>query len=122
MKNYNTAWKYCSDLYDMEVCAVRAKHIKNCMFNGTIELSNGNVQMPSVTAQSNIKLLWGMMLDYAVEHDIISHNYARDFKMPNVGIMYEPGATMPAELRYWRKVTRLEVKYVSTDKERRKLQ
>ena len=82
MKNYNTAWKYCSDLYDMEVCAVRAKHIKNCMFNGTIELSNGNVQMPSVTAQSNIKLLWGMMLDYAVEHDIISHNYARDFKMP----------------------------------------
>ena len=81
---------------------MRAKHIKNCMFNGTIELSNGNVKTPSVTAQSNIKLLWGMMLDYAVEHDIISH--------------------MPAELRYWQKVTRLEVKYVSTDKERRKLQ
>ena len=62
-KNYKTAWKYCSDLYQKEVRDIRAKHIKYVIRKGSKSQEKCLSTVPSRTAQSNIKLIWNMMLD-----------------------------------------------------------
>lgn len=73
-KNYRAAWKYSSSVHNMQVSMIRPKHIKQCMYGTEYDLTP--------TAQANIKRLFDMMFDYAVEHEIVPHNYSRDFKMP----------------------------------------
>lgn len=81
-KTYTSAWKYCSYVYDMEVQMLRASHIKYCMEYGENTLRGGKVARASLTAKANIKLLFNLMLDYAVERGLVSRNVAREMVMP----------------------------------------
>lgn len=61
-----SAWTHCACLYDVQVCAVRPRHIKQCI---------DGCETSSV--KSNVKILLNMLLDYAVEYEMVDRNYAR---------------------------------------------
>ena len=76
----DTAWKYCSAIYDMRVRDIRARHIKGCMENGKIMI-NGKEQTPNAFMKNKIKSLFNLMLDYALEYELVDRNYARTFSL-----------------------------------------
>lgn len=67
-RTITSAWAYCESVYSMKVQDVRVRHIKGCM---------DNVDSPNI--KSRIKSMFNLMLDYAVEYEIVDKNYARDF-------------------------------------------
>lgn len=74
------AWSYCSAIYSMRVIDVRARHIKGCMEEGTSTVHD-KVQHPSAPMKKKIKSLFNLMLDYAVEYELVDRNYARTFNL-----------------------------------------
>ena len=77
-RTVTSAWAYCSSLYDMRVSDVRARHIKGCMDDGVAIIKN-ETHHPSNGVKSRIKSLFNLMLDYALEYEIVDRNYARTF-------------------------------------------
>lgn len=69
-RNIIAAWKNCTAIYDMKVKDIRARHIKGCMD----ETSSPNIK-------SRIKSMFNIMLDYALEYEIVDMNYARTFSV-----------------------------------------
>lgn len=59
---------------------LRARHIKDCMEEGTY-IINGKEKHPSPTTKTKIKSLFNLMLDYAEEYELVDKNYARTFKL-----------------------------------------
>lgn len=76
------AWGYCSSLYDMRVTDVRARHVKACMEEG-VAVVRGRQQHPNASTKNKIKSLFNLMLDYALEYEIVDRNYARSFHLPD---------------------------------------
>lgn len=76
------AWSYCSSVYDMRVADVRARHVKACMEEG-VAVVRGREQHPRASTKNKIKSLFNLMLDYAVEYEIVDRNYARTFHLPD---------------------------------------
>lgn len=74
------AWLYCTSVYTMRVMDVRARHIKGCMEEGVATVK-GKEQTPSATMKNKIKTLFNLMLDYALEYEIVDRNYSRTFKL-----------------------------------------
>lgn len=81
MRTITSAWAYCSSVYDMRAKDLRARHIKGCMEDGIIVIK-GIEKKPTANIKSRIKSLFNLMLDYAVEYELVDKNYARTF---NVG-------------------------------------
>lgn len=79
-KAVESAWEYCSGVYKMRVMDVRARHVKGCMEEG-IAVVRGKEQHPSATMKNKIKSLFNLMLDYALEYELVDRNYARTFKL-----------------------------------------
>lgn len=75
-----SAWKYCSAVYDMRVMDVRARHVKGCMDEGVATV-RGKEQHASASMKNKIKSLFNLMLDYALEYEIVDRNYSRTFKL-----------------------------------------
>ena len=73
-KNIRCAWSHCSPIYQMKVKEVRARHMKEMIEQSLT--SNGNKIL--------MKMILNMMMDYAVEYELVDHNYARDFKIEKV--------------------------------------
>ncbi len=80
VKAIQNAWKFCSEVYDMKVSDIRAGHIKECVENGML-LKNGEIRKPNAHMKNKIKSIFNLMLDYAVEYDIITQNYSRAFRL-----------------------------------------
>lgn len=82
-RTITSAWAYCSSIYDMRASDVRARHIKGCMEDGyRIEEKGkrkGEKIYPTASTKSRIKSLFNLMLDYALEYEIVNKNYARTF-------------------------------------------
>ena len=80
-----SAWSYCSSLYNMRIKDVRARHIKGCIDEGyRIETKGkkiGEKIYPSASTKSRIKSLFNLMLDYALEYELVDKNYARTFDL-----------------------------------------
>jgi len=74
------AWNYCSVIYDMRVKDIRARHIKRCMEEGTCVI-NGEIHYPSAVTQNRIKSIFNLMLDYALEYELVDRNYSRTFNL-----------------------------------------
>jgi Integrase len=74
------AWLYCTSVYTMRVMDVRARHVKGCMEEG-VAIVKGKEQTPSATMKNKIKTLFNLMLDYALEYEIVDRNYSRTFKL-----------------------------------------
>lgn len=79
-KSVTSAWAYCSAVYKMRVMDIRARHVKGCMEEGTA-IIRGKEQHPSATMKNQIKSLFNMMLDYALEYELVDRNYSRTFNL-----------------------------------------
>ena len=79
------AWDYCSSVYDIPVMEIRPHHIKFCMNEGYRIESRGKQKGKKVYAsagvKSNIKSLFNILLDYALEYEVVDRNYARAFEV-----------------------------------------
>lgn len=81
-RTITSAWAYCSSLYDMRAKDLRARHIKGCMDDGFIVVK-GEERKPTPNIKARIKSLFNLMLDYALEYEIVDRNYARTFDISN---------------------------------------
>ncbi len=72
-RTITAAWIHCEPVYYMAVKELRARHIK-----GVIE----NITSPNT--KSRVKSLFNLMLDYAVEYELVDRNYARTFTIDAV--------------------------------------
>lgn len=79
-KSVTSAWAYCSSVYKMRVMDIRARHVKGCMEEG-VAVIRGKEQHPSATMKNQIKSLFNMMLDYALEYELVDRNYSRTFNL-----------------------------------------
>ena len=79
-RSITSAWSYCSTIYDMRVMDVRARHIKGCMDEG-IAIVKGEVRHPTAGTKTRIKSMFNLMLDYALEYEIVDRNYSRTFNI-----------------------------------------
>lgn len=79
-RTITAAWKYCSSVYNMRASDLRARHIKGCMEEGTA-IVKGEEKHPTPSVKSRIKSVFNLMLDYALEYEIVDRNYARTFEI-----------------------------------------
>ena len=79
-RTIKSCWAYCSSIYKMRVCDLRARHIKGCMEDGFVKTEKG-IRKPSAGVKSRIKSMFNLMLDYAVEYELTDRNYARTFNV-----------------------------------------
>lgn len=70
MRTIKSAWSYCSSVYSMRPRDIRVRHIKGCMES-----------VESTNIKNRIKSMFNLMMDYALEMELIDKNYARDFKV-----------------------------------------
>ena len=75
-----SAWSYCTAVYDMRVRDLRARHVKGCMEEGT-STYRGQTRTPSASMKNQIKSLFNLMLDYALEYELVDRNYSRTFNL-----------------------------------------
>ena len=84
-RSITSAWKYCHKLYKMPVKDLRARHIKGIMQDGYIIRERGAHKGERVEAspetKKRIKSVFNLMLDYALEYELIDRNYARTFEI-----------------------------------------
>lgn len=79
-KSATSAWAYCSGVYKMRVMDIRARHVKGCMEEG-VAVIRGKEQHPTATMKNQIKSLFNMLLDYALEDELVDRNYSRTFNL-----------------------------------------
>lgn len=79
-RNIISSWAYCSSVYDMRACDLRARHIKGCMDDG-VAIIRGEKHRPTAGMKGRIKSMFNLMLDYALEYEIVEKNYARTFNV-----------------------------------------
>lgn len=96
-RTVTSAWAYCSSIYDMRAKDIRARHIKGCMEEGfRIEYrgkKKGEKIYATASTKSRIKSLFNLMLDYALEYEIVDKNYARTFDISEDIIKEKEAAT-----------------------------
>lgn len=80
VRSVRSAWAYCSSVYGMRVKDVRARHIKGCMEEG-VAVVNGKEQRPTAGSKERIKSMFNLMMDYALEYELVDKNYARTFNV-----------------------------------------
>lgn len=96
-RTITSAWKYCHAIYGMRVKDLRARHIKGVMEDGYIISERGKNVGEKVPAspgtKARIKSMFNLMLDYALEYEIVDKNYARTFDLSNDIIKEKEAAT-----------------------------
>jgi integrase len=96
-RTITSAWKYCHAIQGMRVKDLRARHIKGIMEDGYIIQSRGKDAGKKVPAsagtKARIKSMFNLMLDYALEYEIVDKNYARTFDLSNDIIKEKEEAT-----------------------------
>lgn len=80
IRDFELAWKYCSVVYGMKAVDLRARHIKGCIEEGVAKV-RGKDQPPTIYTKNKIKTLFNLMLDYAVEYELVDRNYSRTFNL-----------------------------------------
>ncbi len=77
-----SAWRYCSSVYGKKAVTIRTRHIKGCIENSCINTNNG-IKYASPNTKVIIKMIFNLMLDYAVEYELADKNYSRDYMLPD---------------------------------------
>lgn len=78
MKQIKSAWKYCDLIKTIPVREIRIRDVKNLLDNGYRVDKKGNIIKPSENFKSYITMTISQMLDYAVEYELINHNFMKD--------------------------------------------
>lgn len=85
IRTVESAYKYCSSLYDMRMKDIRTYHLKGCMDDGyiipEIGKDKGKKRFASANTKTKMKSMFNLLFDYAVEHEIAMANYARNFNI-----------------------------------------
>ncbi|MBD5464140.1 MAG: site-specific integrase [Lachnospiraceae bacterium] len=96
-RTITSAWRYCHAIHNMRVKDLRARHIKGIMEDGYIIPSHGRDAGKKVPAspgtKARIKSMFNLMLDYALEYELVDKNYARTFDLSNDIIKEKEAAT-----------------------------
>lgn len=96
-RTITSAWAYCSSIYSMRAKDIRARHIKGCMEEGyrieTKGKKKGEKVFPSAGTKARMKSMFNLMLDYALEYEIVDRNYARTFEISSDIIKEKEAAT-----------------------------
>lgn len=74
------AWAYCTAVYSMKASELRAYHIKGCIEDGVV-VTKSKKKHTTANLKCRIKSLFNLMLDYALEYEIVDRNYARTFEL-----------------------------------------
>ena len=81
LKGYQSAWKYCESIKKMPVRNVRISHVRHCFEHGSYT-ENNVIRTAPDTMKVRVKRLLNMILDYAVEHELVEKNVARSIGVP----------------------------------------
>ena len=87
-RTITSSWAYCTSIYKMRARDLRSRHIKGCMDAAT-----------SQNVKNRIKSLFNLMLDYAVEYELVDKNYARDFSIEAAPVQSDHLAFTDEELK-----------------------
>lgn len=98
VRTITSAWAYCSDTYDMRAKDLRARHIKGCMDDG-VAIIKGVEKKATAGMKSRIKSMFNLMLDYALEYEIVDRNYARTFNVSD-DIIEEKNKTLRGHIPF----------------------
>jgi integrase len=79
-RHITSAWKYCSSIYNMKVADMKTRHIKGCIDSGKY-IENGVEHMATAGVKTRMKSLFNLLMDYAVEYELIDRNIAREIKL-----------------------------------------
>jgi integrase len=88
IETHITAWNCSKVLHNVRVCELKSKNIREC-----IECCE------AITTKPRIKTLFSLMLDYAVEHEYIDQNYAKNIKL-NPLVSKELGTVKNAHIAF----------------------
>ena len=86
MRGYDAAWRYCSSVYKTKVPELKISNIKYCTENGEALGQDNLMHKPSNTTKHLIKILFNLLLDYAIEEDIVSQNISRTYIMRTANV------------------------------------
>ena len=85
VRTIEASYKYCSSLYDMRMKDIRTYHLKGCIDDGyiipEIGKDKGKKRLASANTKSRMKSMFNLLFDYALEHEIVISNYARNFSI-----------------------------------------
>lgn len=94
-----SCWAYCSSIYNMRAKDLRARHIKGCMEDGfrieTRGKKKGQQVFATAGTKSRMKSMFNLMLDYALEFEIVEKNYARTFEVSDDIVKEKEEAKIP---------------------------
>ena len=83
VRSVSSSWAYCGSIAGMRAKDVRARHIKGVMEEGyrieTVGKKKGEKVYPTAGVKARIKSMFNLMLDYAMEYELVTLNYARTF-------------------------------------------
>ena len=84
-RTLESAWQFCSSVYDMPIREVRSKHIIACIEESNIVARGGAYKgqkiSPSAITKTRIKLIWDNLFDYAIQYELVDKNYASVVKL-----------------------------------------
>lgn len=80
-RSAEAAWRYCSEIYREPVRELRVRHFKHLLEHAKVTLKDGTVKEASPVTKERIKSVMNLIFDYAVEYELVPHNYARDFEI-----------------------------------------
>lgn len=84
-RSIESAWRYCSALYNVPIRDIRSYHLKECIrLAEAVETRGSNkgaMKKASPVIQSKMKSVFNLMYDFAYEHDLVHKNYARAFNL-----------------------------------------
>lgn len=96
-RTITSAWRYCHAIHGMRVKDLRARHIKGIIEDAYIVPVRGKDAGKKVPAspgtKTRIKSMFNLMLDYALEYELVARNYARTFDISNDIIKEKDEAT-----------------------------
>lgn len=82
-RTVTSAWAYCESIKNMPLKKLATGHIKDVMDKGYIIVqrgkNKGEKQFASLNTKCRIKSLFNLMLDYALERNLVIKNVARAF-------------------------------------------
>ena len=85
---YDSSWKHLSPLYDKKMREIRTAEMQS-IIDGlqkerTVRRYNRDITVPAMTYSglSKIKILLGLLYNYAMQNDIVSKNYAQFLILP----------------------------------------
>lgn len=82
LRNIKYAWAYCEQIYNVEVQAIRAKHITK-LFSQPYKTEDGEKIFATPSTVSKLKSTLNQLCAYAMKCDLMTRNYAKETQISN---------------------------------------